>query len=260
MRVPERDARGGLRPLGGSSSAPWSIGVVVPARDEVASVAACVTSIRAALRATGLPGRIVVVADRCTDETAPIARRALGGDGDVLSSSAGRAGAARRAGADHLLATGRPPRLTWLATTDADTTVPPDWLCTHLAEADGGAAAVAGIVVLAADADHDVAARHAAVYELNPDGSHPHVHGANLGMRGDAYIDAGGWSSSLPVGEDHVIWDRLRARRWPVVATSRSWVTTSGRSLGRVEGGFASDLATLAAGARGSCAPVGLAG
>jgi hypothetical protein len=217
-------------------------------------------SIRVALRATGLPGRIAVVADRCTDETARIARRALGADGDVLTSTAGRAGAARRCGADHLLAIGKPPRRLWLATTDADTAVPPDWLCTHLSEADGGAAAVAGIVVLAADTDREVAARHAAGYELHPDGSHPHVHGANLGMRGDAYLDAGGWSSLLPVGEDHCIWGRLRARRWPVVATRRSWVTTSGRSRGRVDGGFASDLASLAATPPLAPVPVDLAG
>jgi hypothetical protein len=37
------------------------------------------------------------------------------------------------------------------------------------------------------------------------DGTHPHVHGANLGIRADAYSDAGGWND-LTVAEDHCLW------------------------------------------------------
>ena len=39
-------------------------------------------------------------------------------------------------------------------------------------------------------------------YQINTDGTHPHVHGANLGMRADAYLAAGGWNP-LPTAEDH---------------------------------------------------------
>lgn len=222
--------------------------MVVPARNEEGSVAACVLSVRAALRRSGHPGRIVVVADRCSDETALVARRALGPDGDVLLSSVGRAGAARGVGAAHVLAHAHAPRSTWLATTDADGTVPSDWLAVQLSHARAGAAAVAGIVVLDERADAVVAARHRASYAIGPDGAHPHVHGANLGVRGDAYLDVGGWSRRLRAGEDQLLWSHLQARHWPVIATTRSWVTTSSRSVSRVEGGFATDLARLAHG------------
>ena len=45
-------------------------------------------------------------------------------------------------------------------------------------------------------------------YEIRPDGSHPHVHGANLGVRADAYLRAGGWAD-LRTAEDHDLWRRL---------------------------------------------------
>ncbi|MGI8939328.1 MAG: glycosyltransferase [Iamia sp.] len=234
--------------------------MVVPARDEARSVGACVKSVRKALRWSGADGRIVVVADCCSDETAALAREAVGGDGEVVISRVGRAGAARRLGAARLLtADGTDPARTWLATTDADGIVPPDWLRTQLALADAGAAAVAGIVVLDDAADDLVAARHRATYALHADGTHPHVHGANLGVRGDAYLDAGGWCRDLCVGEDHRMWARLKERRWPVVSATCSWVTTSSRPESRVDGGFASDLRALGVRATAD-APLGIAG
>ncbi len=156
---------------------------------------------------------------------------------------------ARRLGVSHILSQDPgDPATMWLATTDADGTVPADWLCTQLDLADTGAVAVAGIVVLDEGADPTLAGRHRAVYTLHPDGTHPHVHGANLGVRADAYLDVGGWSDDPAVGEDQRMWTQLRDRGWPVSASSSSWVTTSSRTVGRVDGGFATDLLDLSAG------------
>ena len=78
-------------------------------------------------------------------------------------------------------------------------------------------------------------------YTIHADGTHPHVHGANLGIRADAYIDAGGWTA-IPVAEDHCLWSRIRARGWPTLACSKTVVHTSGRLQGRAVGGFADTL------------------
>lgn len=226
----------------------WHVGVVVPARDEADRIGAAVTSIRRSLSATpSIVGTIVVVADHCSDDTAAVAQRALGAAGVVLEASEGCVGRARARGTEAALTVlGSPLRHTWLLTTDADSTVPVDWVRSHLAIADAGAAAVAGIVRVDDLNEHPpaVAERFARTYVTNPDGSHPHVHGANLGVRADAYRAVGGWPS-IPTGEDHALWQRIRAVGWPTVSSIDAWVTTSGRRVGRAPAGFADHLAEL---------------
>jgi cellulose synthase/poly-beta-1,6-N-acetylglucosamine synthase-like glycosyltransferase len=67
------------------------------------------------------------------------------------------------------------------------------------------------------------------------------VHGANLGVRADAYVDVGGFSH-LKVAEDHCLWGRLRQRGWRIRSCAKTVVTTSARLQGRAVGGFADTL------------------
>ncbi|HEV8115625.1 MAG TPA: hypothetical protein VGP53_05245, partial [Acidimicrobiales bacterium] len=76
---------------------------------------------------------------------------------------------------------------------------------------------------------------------------HSHVHGANIGARADAYQRAGGWGE-LHLAEDHDLWRRLREVGERCLATTNLWVTTSGRALGRADGGFADLLTGLVRG------------
>jgi hypothetical protein len=101
-------------------------------------------------------------------------------------------GAPRAAGFERLLAEhpADPARL-WLATTDADTVVPPGWLARQLAHAVAGWDAVAGTVEVTDWSGHAawVQASFDAAYRVwRPVQPHPHVHGANLGVRGSAYL------------------------------------------------------------------------
>lgn len=244
-------------------SAPrWSVGVVVPARDEDDRIEACLTSIERSLAATpGIVGHLVVVADACDDRTAEVAERTLLGSGEVVAAHLGNVGAARRLGTARALrrlaqaaeghGRGLDARRTWLLTTDADTVVPEGWVASHLRLADAGAAAVAGIVRLGLPDDVETPATLREAfdrgYPLHPDGTHPHVHGANLGVRADAYRAVGGWAG-LATAEDHALWDRLRAHGWPTVSAIDPWVATSARLVGRAPAGFAGHLAGLAPG------------
>jgi hypothetical protein len=166
----------------------------------------------------------------------------------VLEGAWAAAGGARAAAvAAGLTAIGAEPSRVWIANTDADCTVPRSWLQTHVRHA-ATADAVTGLVHL--DPVTTPAAlrrRFAAAYAWSGV-EHRHVHGANLGVRGDAYAAVGGWTTAMAVGEDHDLWGRLTAAGYRVRRPTDLVVTTSGRTRSRVVGGFATDLALLAAG------------
>jgi cellulose synthase/poly-beta-1,6-N-acetylglucosamine synthase-like glycosyltransferase len=221
----------------------WSVGVVIPAQNEEATIECCIRSVLSSLAKAGVAHWIVVVADDCTDRTVERARGALGQAGEVAEVRLRSAGAARREGAARALQHWKKldPTQIWLANTDADTHVNDDWIEVQLAFADQGVTAVAGIVHLAADgsaAAHEV---YRTTYLVSAEGTHTHVHGANLSVRADAYEDVGGWSD-LALAEDHCLWTRLRGRGWRVSSPVSSVVTTSARLKGRAQGGFADTL------------------
>jgi glycosyltransferase involved in cell wall biosynthesis len=230
-----------------NASPGWSVAVVIPALNEEAAIRSCIESVlESSLLVEHLSALwVVVVADSCTDRTACRARAALGDCGEVLECHAGSPGTARQRGVEKALQHFESidaSRL-WIANTDADSCVPPDWLDRHLRLAEEGIAAIAGIVRVENVPGYgtEMAQRLLADYEVAADGTHPHVHGANLGVRADAYLDAGGWSQ-LAVAEDHCLWGRIRQRGWRLSSCAQSVVVTSGRLVGRARGGFADTL------------------
>lgn len=227
-----------------------AIGVVIPARNEETTVVACLIAVAAAAAAVDIPVGVVVVADRCTDRTVARARAAAGSSGldvTIVEGAAGRVGAARRAGVRRLLDRAGfvhlDPRRVWVANTDADSRVPPDWLTVHRQIADAGADLVLGTVrpdpgQVPAPVLREWRRRHVLV-----DG-HPHVHGANLGVRADIYQAAGGFPD-LAVHEDAELADAVRGLGGRVVATGAGPVLTSGRRVGRAPAGLSSYLREL---------------
>lgn len=90
---------------------------------------------------------VIVVADARTDRTAEVARRC---GAIVIEVAARNVGAARAAGVRDLLHRG----VSWVATTDADTLVPPGWITDQLRYAARGWDAIAGTVTVADWSDH----------------------------------------------------------------------------------------------------------
>src|SRR6202020_2364840 len=125
-----------------------AVGVVIPAHDEEDLLPSCLAAVRLAVAPlAGIAVHVVVVADACTDQTARLARA---GGAAMLDISARSVGAARAAGVQEVLRRTAPldPGSVWLATTDADTLVPPCWLTRQLRYAGGGCDAVVGTVTV----------------------------------------------------------------------------------------------------------------
>jgi glycosyltransferase involved in cell wall biosynthesis len=186
---------------------------------------------------------IVLVSDCSTDRTAEIAYGLLG-HGSVLHTRAGTVGTARATAASYAIAkTTAPLSNVWLANTDADCVVPSAWLSDQISFAASGIEAVAGIVAVDSFQEHgpEVPARFRASYSIYADGTHPHIHGANLGVRADRYLEVGGWAD-LKTAEDHDLWGRISRTGARVLSSAKLQVVTSGRRVGRAPSGFAGAL------------------
>ncbi|MFD0523474.1 glycosyltransferase [Paractinoplanes durhamensis] len=137
----------------------------------------------------------------------------------------------------------------WLATTDADSRVPPHWLRWQLDHARGGADLVAGTVEVGdwSGWAGPLPSRYERRYRgLVAGARHGHIHGANLGFSAFAYAAAGGFPE-LRHDEDRGLVARVRATGGRVVTDAGCPVRTSARPDGRAPNGFAAHLLALAA-------------
>ena len=221
--------------------------VVVPARNEAETLSACLSSIIGACAAvtggTAVTATIVLVLDDCTDASASIAEHFP--EVVTLTGDYANVGRARGRGiVDGLRLIDDDPAAVWIATTDADSTVPASWLAPHLHAARAGAQAFIGAVVPVLERLDPV--RRGVWLRTHSAGSTlGHVHGANLGVRADAYLRAGGFVAATG-DEDIDLVRRLREQRFTIAESEDAPVVTSSRLVGRVEGGYARYLADLA--------------
>ncbi len=213
------------------------LGVVVPAHDEQDHVGACLASLRQAAnspRLAGEPVLIVVVLDACTDATGEIAR---GWGATVVSVDARNVGIARAQGARHALDAGA----RWLAFTDADSVVGPEWLSAQLEQRTD---AVCGTIEVRdwGDYSEQMRRQHVATY-TDADG-HRHIHGANLGVAALAYRDVGGFQPMVS-SEDVALVEALREHGASIAWSAAPRVVTSARRHYRAPGGFGETLARV---------------
>ncbi|NHF67004.1 glycosyltransferase [Xanthomonas hortorum] len=221
-----------------ATGAPAMIAVTIPAHNEAALIGQCLQSILVAARHPHLYGERVeihVALDRCTDLTGSIARS----HGAMTLKTSGGVGIARAAAASAAISRGA----RWLAFTDADTRVPPDWLSAQL----GCAADVfCGVVEVGDWRDFRPETRKAFMdTEIRCDG-HPHVHGANLGMSAAAYLAAGGFSTRTS-SEDVALVCALEDAGMHIARLVTPVVNTSARRDARATGGFSDYLIRLEA-------------
>ncbi|MCU1404760.1 MAG: putative glycosyl transferase, partial [Glaciihabitans sp.] len=227
--------------------------VVIPARNEEGLIERCLRSVLAAgeyarlrLGEASPSLGIVVVADSCTDSTATIAAAVPGVQ--VVHVDAANVGTARATGVttslgtlggegdvdDHALSH------VWVACTDADSVVPPQWIVEQAALAADGADLMIGTV---RPEFVDLTPAQVALWTAThiPGRPNGHVHGANLGIRASAYRAAKGFEP-MPEHEDVDLVRRVRQLGHVIVASDDCEVLTSGRRVGRTPGGYAAYL------------------
>ena len=223
-----------------------AVGVVIPAHNEECLLPSCLAAVGEAIQMIApMPVHLVVVADACDDQTVPRARE---GGADVVEIKARSVGAARDAGMAEVLNRTRPlgPEAVWLATTDADTLVPPSWLRQQLHYAERGWEAVVGTVTVSDWTEHPPGLPPLFLAGYASDGdAHPHVHGANLGFSAAAYLAAGGFGPGV-TAEDHALVRALASAGSRILRTTTVSVVTSARRCARAPQGFSHLLGALA--------------
>ncbi|VXB94143.1 Glycosyl transferase [Arthrobacter sp. 9AX] len=231
-----------------------NMAVIMPVHNEeehleraVGGVEAAVASLQRLQPETTV--RVLVVLDSCIDSSAAMAAHFTARFSwfSALAVSFRSVGRSRRAGIREVL---RPAADTpgaaagwWLANTDADSLVPPDWLVSQAAMAAAGADAVLGSVDIdPVGAAPDLVRRWQLRHPFQED--HPHIYGANFGIRGSAYLAAGGFPRHRS-HEDRVLAERLRRMGFNVKATDTIRVLTSGRTHARAPQGLGGYLRAL---------------
>lgn len=220
-----------------------ALSVVMPARDEARLLPAALDALEEARTALehlrpDVTTEVLVVLDSCVDTSAEIVASHTPRV-RALEIDAGSVGAARSAGVAALLRdAAHPPAQHWICTTDADSTVPLRWLLDHLRAAEAGAALALGHV---RPRSGDLGESELSRWREDYARTLLHIHGANLGVRADAYRRFGGFTAVVE-HEDVSLALRARAAGEAVVLLPESIVTTSGRLEGRTPGGFAGYL------------------
>jgi GT2 family glycosyltransferase len=218
-----------------------SMVVVVPACNEEDLIDECLDALGAAINDLHVsrPDIIVetvVVLDACLDQT--LARVSAHPAAGAISCDLRCVGAARALGITYALSQRMERHRAWIANTDADSRVPHDWLRRMLSFADDDADLVVG-TVMPDDLPELALDRWLQSHQLTEE--HPHVHGANLGIRADTYLALGGFGA-IPLGEDVALVQRAIQADAKIVRTATLPVVTSARTSGRAPEGFAAYL------------------
>jgi GT2 family glycosyltransferase len=226
-----------------------AVAIVLPARDEAPSIPGCLHAILRSLRQlpASVERTVVLIADRCTDDTAVRARSSAE---VVVSHAPLTIGELRDLGCRTALSrlAGHRASEVLLLNTDADSEVDQHWAARHLARARQGGHATTGPAHLIGPppGGPGAAARYRRLIET-ADREAGNVYGANLAVRADAYTAVGGFGR-IATGEDHSLWRRLENAGYRLGQEPGALVRTSARLDGRAPGGLSALLRTLAAG------------
>lgn len=240
--------------------------VVIPARNEEQSIEQALDALRGQVDFTGRPMApdrfdVTVLATDCDDDTAAVTRRYADRYPafplrlyERVTAEAAPLGTARRSliedACNRFEADGHEGIV---ASTDAHTTVAPDWIAATFAEFARGAEAVGGRIVLSAEylarmdpelrrvhlqdtGYHLLLAELGARVDPNPDDPFPchyQHHGASLAVRTDIYRRAGGITDVT--NPDETLYDALERIDARIRHSPNVRVTTSARSSGMLE-------------------------
>jgi hypothetical protein len=250
--------QGGVtRPAIGCSKESVHFGVVLPIHDEEELALAALDSIDRAIAAVShdfVTTGIAIVLDACSDRSSGLVaewrHRSLHRDAnrfvEIVTTNVANVGHSRKLGCAALLRAwaGIPPAAIWLASTDADSEVPRDWISGQLSvRREGGQVWVGPVSV------HDWSGRSAGTAEAwrrQYENECRPIHGANFGINAATYLDAGGFAE-MPTGEDRDLYERTVTLGAVIRHDPQLRVVTSSRRRARAPEGFAHALSSIEA-------------
>lgn len=216
------------------------IGIVIPAHNEAMTIAQCLASVQTAIEQLPLTikASILVVLDSCTDDTQSIVKA----EGvDYLCCDYHCVGQVRDMGIRHAITNGA----TWIACTDADSTVPMDWLLQQIEHiSQQPTDMICGVVNVDSWAHLIPQTREDYIAHYQDKMGHRHIHGANLSFSSAAYLSVDGFAH-LPCHEDVDLVKRFEDQGYAITWSNRVRVQTSSRLQARATKGFAAFLANL---------------
>lgn len=236
------------------------IGIVIPAHNEQAEIANCLTAIEKAITkltaySANFPNKIqtsvVVVLDSCTDNTQKIVTEMAthaknkGNDLTYLTCDYQCVGKVRDFGIRQLIQQGAD----WIACTDADSQVSENWLVTqiqHIGEAIFPAKCdmICGVVSIDNWAHLAPSTKRVYLEHYQDNMGHHHIHGANLSFSADGYNKVGGFAD-LACHEDVDLVKKFEQFGLTIIWSNKVRVTTSSRLDARANEGFAGFLQKL---------------
>ena len=221
------------------------IGIVIPAHNEAMTITKCLASVQTAIEQlpSTITATMLVVLDSCSDDTLTLVEsmRVKSADVDYLCCDYQCVGQVRDLGIRHAIVAGA----TWLACTDADSVVTPDWLIQQIAHIKAQPTdMICGVVSVDSWAHLTPQTREYYMAHYQDKMGHRHIHGANLSFSAESYLAVGGFA---PLGchEDVDLVKRFESTGYAITWSNRVRVITSSRLQARATEGFAAFLANL---------------
>ncbi len=230
------------------------VGIVLPVHNEERLLAKALESLDEAIQhaaQSGVEFRTTIVLDSCSDRSFEVAKqwppstRILGDhQAEIIQLDAFNVGLARQVGCSVLLRKWFEVALDtiWLASTDADSEVPKNWLSSQLRLREAGVEVWAGTVTVNDWADRPVGM--AEEWNRRYSAESLPIHGANLGIDAATYQRSGGFPG-LVTGEDRALFERTIIEGAVVSCDPSVRVVTSGRREARAPDGLSQALTTL---------------
>ena len=236
------------------------IGIIIPAHNEAMTITKCLASVQAAIEQlpSTITATVLVVLDSCRDDTLALVKsvqvesaqakntKIENADVDYLCCSYlccdyQCVGQVRDLGIRHAIASGA----TWLACTDADSVVTPDWLIQQIAHIKAQPTdMICGVVSVDSWAHLTPQTREDYMAHYQDKMGHRHIHGANLNFSAESYLAVGGFAP-LRCHEDVDLVKRFESKGYAITWSNRVRVITSSRLQARATEGFAAFLANL---------------
>lgn len=212
------------------------IGIVIPAHNEEQYLSACLQSIQVAIdNISGYDVEVIVVLDNCTDQSRLIVQSY---QINWIECGYACVGKARDLGIRHLIGRG----VTWIACTDADTVVSPDWLRYQIKHQPTDA--ICGTVTLDDLSHLSIAKRQKYLAHYKDQMDHAHIHGANLSFSAEVYLLVGGFEP-ISCHEDVSLIKKFIKHCCNITWSNLVRVTTSSRLNGRAPQGLSYFLNNL---------------